>query len=179
MSADHITAADLATLGHLLPYTAVELVQGLGVDGALALLNGLPGVVINVPLTPHSTRLAAKRWAQILAVVGEATMARLVALHGGRPLDVPTCHQLRLERRNRWIRARFDALTATAPVTAPVTAPAASSDGPLNRTAALYELSIELAALGHTVSARGLEQIIDSTGPEASASRQVQRTLFD
>jgi hypothetical protein len=168
MSANHITADDLAALGHLLPYSAMELVQGLGVDGALALLNGLPGVVIKVPLSHTSSRLHAKRWAQIVAVVGENTMARLVALRGGQLLEVPTCHQLRMERRNRWIRARFDAMTGTA-----------AGDEPMTRTAAIYELGRELAAAGQVITYRGLEQVIDSNGPALAASRQAQRTLFD
>ena len=44
-----ITEADLATLAHLLPRRAADLVRVVGAADAAALLNALPGVVF-VPL---------------------------------------------------------------------------------------------------------------------------------
>lgn len=168
-----LTAADLASLGHLLPRSGVDLVRCVGLQAALALLNGLPGVVMTMPKTPDANRHAARRWGQLAQVMGSAAVPALAAQYGGGPLEVPTCHQLRLEKRNRWLRERFDVLTANA------------GAGPgLSRNAAVYELGLELAQAGLCMTHQGIENVLDNPGPAAAAARAgdartAQAALFE
>jgi hypothetical protein len=144
----HLTADDLVDLGHLLPASARELVRCLGIAAALALLNGLPGVLLLVPKTATGNRYNAQRWQQLVDLVGDAAMALLVAHYAGSALEINTCAALRTERRRRWLRAAFDTLT---------TGPAA-----LSKNQAMHELAIALASAGSPMSARGIETAIDS-----------------
>lgn len=167
-----ITADDLASLGHLLPRSGVDLVRCVGLQAALALLNGLPGAVMTCPKTATANRHAMRRWGQLVQVLGSAQAMRALAeQYGGGPLEVPTCHQLRLEKRNRWLRDRFDALTTAA--------------GPgLSRNAAVYELGLELVQAGQCMTHQGIENVLDNPGPAAAAARagdarRAQATLFD
>lgn len=172
-----ITAADLASLGHLLPRSGVDLVRCIGLQAALEILNGLPGAVMTMPKTPANNPHAARRWAQLVQVTGSAQAVReLAAQYGGGPLEVPTCHQLRLEKRNRWLRERFDALTAGNSATKP---------GPaMSRNAAVYELGLELAQAGECMTHQGIENVLDNPGPAAAAARagdarSAQAVLFE
>ena len=166
-----LTAADLASLGHLLPRSGVDLVRCVGLQAALALLNGLPGVVMTMPKTADANPHARRRWAQLVQLMGVAAVAALAAQYGGGPLEVPTCHQLRLERRNRWLRDRFDAYTA-------------STGLGLSRNGAVYELGLDLAQAGLCMTHQGIENVLDNPGPAAAAARAgdartAQAVLFE
>ena len=177
MQLDHITPADLAELGHLLPSNGADLVRCIGVPAALALLNGLPGAVMVMPKAEAPAhRCGPSRWAMLQSVVGPGAMPALAAQYGGAVLDVPVCHQLRTERRNRWLRARFDALTSPHGPHGPHDPHSPPGAGCMRSKAqAVYELGLELAARGQVMSSRGIEGVIDSAGPSAAASRDAQR----
>lgn len=152
-----LTLADLnGPLAHLLPPTALGLVRAVGVDAALALLTRYPGVQMpNVPKHPDANPHGARRWAVLAEVMGEAGMRALAASHGGAGLDVPTCHALRVARRNAHLRERFDRLTATPP----------KGDG-LSKNRAVELLGLEMAPMTY----RQVEAVVDS--PQAQAAAQ-------
>jgi hypothetical protein len=162
-----LTEADLAELAHLLPYNAQQLVQRIGAAAAVALLNRWPGVTFVMP-KGTSNAAGAARWAQLVGIVGAEATEILARWAGGDVLKIPTCDQLRTEKRNRWIRARYDAITAPA-------------GGGYSKAVAVHLLGMELAADGHVVSYRGIERVLDTPGPLAAAVRVVQRQrgLFD
>lgn len=166
-----ITEADLATLAHLLPRRAADLVRVVGAADAAALLNALPGVVFVVPKRAAvrdgsfaAHRGAARRWKTLCSVVSAGAAEAIAGYYGGNALEVPTCHQLRVEKRNRWLRERFDALTSTRQAAPGVRA--------MSRTQAVYELGLELVERwGEAMSAQGIENALDSTGPAAASRR--------
>ena len=156
-----LTLADLnGPLAPWLPAGATSLVQALGAPAALALLNGCPGALIpNVPKSPGSNAHGAVRWAALTDLVGEQAMQRLAQSHGGGVLSVPNCHALRTERRNRYLRAEFDRLTARPPVGCG-----------LSKNRAVEALVMALAPITY----RQVEQILD----KPSAAPVVQGALF-
>lgn len=156
-----LTLADLSgPLAHLLPPTAAALVRAVGVDAALALLTRYPGVQIpNVPKHPDANPHGARRWAALAEVMGEVAMQALARSHGGGGLDVPTCHALRVARRNAHLCSRFDQLTASPP----------KGEG-LSKNRAVELLGLEMAPMTY----RQVELVVDS--PQAPAA--VQPLLF-
>lgn len=103
---------DITQLCDFLPLSAQELVQSIGAEEALALISRWGGVqIINIPKTPSNNPHGARRWALLAEVIGEHGMEKLAKSHGGKHLNVPLCHDLRLVRRNRAIVAEFDVLT--------------------------------------------------------------------
>jgi len=145
-----ITADDLETLRHLLPPSAVEIVRAVGDAGATALLHRWPGVQISVPKHPDANPAGMRRWAQIAEVVGESLMPRLAAQFGGTVLEIPVCRDLLTEKRNRWLRRRFDDLVD------PHGAAMAASQ-------AVYELGLALAEAGQTMTWRQIQLVVDRT----------------
>lgn len=176
MRISDITPADLAELGHLLPRSAATLLRVAGQDAGLALLNALPGVFFQMPHTDGKRRgntHAKRRTAQLQALVGDDALAALRQHYGGGPLEVPTCLQIKVEKRNRWLRQQFDALTRSQ----------ARGGAGLSRNQAVYELSFELRkAFGEALSNSGLEAVLDRPSPTAAAPRaggaEAQLDLF-
>lgn len=167
MAASHIpppaqvTLQDLEELAHLLPPTAHALVRCAGPAGAVALLQTWPGVLFPCPKHPQANAEGARRWAQIAEVAGEAAMPGLVAEYGGSLVDVPTCKTLLVEKRNRWIRARFDDLVNP-------------HSGAMTAAAALREVAIALAQAGQPMTSRELEKIVN----RSDVAPQAQPDLF-
>jgi hypothetical protein len=162
-----LTADDLQALVHLLPRTAAELISVVGVSDALALLNTMPGVTLTVPKREAQflPAVARRRWSLVTSLISETGAQSLARHMGGLPLQIATCHQLRVEKRNRWLRAQFDELTS-------------ASGGGLSRNQAVYELGVLLAeAFGECLSAGGIERALDTPGPEAVAARVNTRQL--
>lgn len=146
-----LTAADIAEVGHLLPYTAAHLLRAIGEEAALALLNALPGVQMTVPKHAGHNPAGARRWAMLAEIAGREGMEKLAATFGGTVLEIPVCDEARKEARNRAIRAEFDRLTM--------------AEGH-SKAQAIYELG-----LAHRpITYRQLEKIIDR--PDAVAERQ-------
>jgi hypothetical protein len=153
-----ILEADLDAFAHLLPPSGVKLLVLLGKHDCLRLLNAWPGVQIVVPKGPCNNAGGARRWAQIVAIVGAPATLKLADEMGGECLEVPTLDGLRKERRNGAIRAHFDHLTAKAP----------HGQG-LSKAAAVQELCL----LHAPITWRQLEIIIDRPVPA-----QLQPFLF-
>lgn len=164
-----LAAADLHELAHLLPPTAAELVRTVGEEAAVALMHRLPGVQLQVPKHRGANAAGARRWGQLAAVIGDAATQALATSHGGQVLDIPTCLALLNEKRNRWLRARFDGLTASAR--------SAAAERPLSGRAAVYEIGVELAAAGRVMTYRQIERVLQQPEREAAA-QEVQRCLF-
>lgn len=153
----HLTRGSLQALAHLLPPSALALVDAIGPEQALALIRQLPGVQLVVPKHANANAAGARRWALLAAVVGPDGMQRLAATYGGQMLEVPTCMAARLEQRNRWMRARFDEMTAAG----------------CTKAGAVYELGLELAAAGWLVTHRQIERCVDQ--PDITAELHAER----
>ena len=168
-----IELADLVALAHQLPPTGVELVRVLGAAPALALLQRWPGVQMVVPMPLHTyTGSAAawlphatQRWDELQAVIGELAMPELVKRWGGQPLDVPICHLLLNEKRDRWIRRYFDALTA--------------EPGKLSAAKAQREISLALSEAGQPMTTREIGRTLDRWDIQPPRRNAQQADLFE
>ena len=154
-----IREEDLDAFAHLIPPTGTRLLVLLGKHDGLRLFNVWPGVQIVVPKGPCNNEGGARRWAQIVAIVGQSATLKLADEMGGQCLEVPTLDALRTERRNSAIRAQFDQLTAPAP----------RGQG-MSKAAAVLELGL----LHAPITWRQLEIIIDRPALDWS----IQNTLF-
>lgn len=136
----------LDAFAHLIPPTGNHLLGLLGKHDGLRLLNAWPGVQIVVPKGPCNNAGGARRWAQIVAIIGEAATVTLANEMGGEWLEVPTLSRLRRARRNHAIRTEFDRLTARPP----------AGEG-MSKAAAVQELGM----LNAPLSWRQIENILD------------------
>lgn len=154
--ARRLDAQALQDFAALLPPNARALRRQLGDDAALLLLlNSLPGAQLPIPKHPHANVHGARRWARYAELLGEPAMQALAAHWGGTLLDVPVCAQVLDAVRDRWLRARFDALTAPAP------------QGPaLSAYAALGELCEALAGAGQPLTFRHVQVIVNRSDDE-------------
>lgn len=159
-----VEEADIEPLGHLLPPTAAALIRCAGVKPALALLQRWPGVTVPCPKHADSNPAGARRWAQIAEVVGDEAMPAIAAHYGGSILDVPVCRVLLMEKRNRWLRARYDELTS-------------ARLAALSGSAAIYELNLALAEAGQPMTYRSIEQLLYAGNRDADPAQQLP--LFD
>lgn len=160
-----LDADDLRALAHLLPPSAVELARAVGAEAAAALMRELPGVQILVPRRADANPAGARRHAQLAAIVGADAMPALLAHYGGGALDIPLCVAAAVEKRNRWIRARFDFLTSR-------------RGGAISRRQAVYELGLELAGVRRGLTYRQIERAIEAGDAEAGACERAQAELF-
>lgn len=165
-----ITVADLQDLGHLLPPGARELQRAVGPAVTVALIRVWPGQQILVPRDPGVSARAARRWAQIEAVVGAEAMPAIQGLYGGHAMEVPVCKALLLEKRNRWIRSYFDALTTSRP-----------GEPGMTKGDAVHEIVMALAMARMGVTYRQVERAIDSSdvtgGPPVAPKPSAQMAL--
>jgi hypothetical protein len=162
-----VEQADLAPLGHLLPPAAVTLLRVLGPVPALALLRAWPGVQVPVPKHPDKRAGGVRRWAEIAEVVGDAAMPALAGHWGGSLLDIPLCTHLLAEKRNRWLRERFDELTNV-------------RGAGISGYHAIQELCLALAEAGQPLNYREVQRVLqreDALAAERDA-RAAQGALF-
>lgn len=157
MRAADLSADDLRTLGHLLPRAALDLLRVAGEADGLALLNGCPGVVVDVPKSAYG-RGSGGVWQAMTAALSPEALGAIVRHYGGTTLELPTCNQLRVERRNRWVRAQFDRLTAPA-------------QGHSRAQAVALLARQAPAELGEVLSAAGISRVLDNPGPAAAVTR--------
>lgn len=106
-----LTPDDCAAVRGLLPYTAHALIAAIGEVAMCTLINEIPGVSIVIPRHAHANPAGARRWAELVALIGEPAMIRLAEKYGGEVLSIPVCKAARDELRARAIRALFDRLT--------------------------------------------------------------------
>lgn len=144
-----LDADDLRSLAHLLPPSAAELARAIGAEAAAALMRELAGVQILVPRRADANPAGRRRHAQLEAIVGPRAMPALLANYGGNALDIPVCLAAVVEKRNRWIRARFDHLTSRA-------------GGAISRRQAVYELGLELHTVRRGLTYRQIERAIEA-----------------
>lgn len=107
------TPENFPTIIGLLPRAARDLVDALGNEAAMALLNAHAGSEIAVPKHPDKHPQGAARWAELAATIGETGMQALAEGWGGCILDIPVCNKARSELRNRAILGEFNRLTMT------------------------------------------------------------------
>jgi hypothetical protein len=157
-----ITPADLRDFAHLVPPTGLAVLRMLGPVDALKVFNSLRGAQIIIPKGPCNNPGGAKRWAQLVAIMGADAMLLLAREMGGDCLEVPSLEALRLERRNRAIRTQFDRLTAKAP----------AGEG-LSKGRAVEELGLRFA-----LTWRQLEVILDRPSAEPSPQNPLFSELF-
>lgn len=114
-----------------------------------------PGVQVPVPLGTSNPQ-GAKRWADIAAVIGADAMPTIAAHWGGSVLDVPTCKDLLVEKRNRWVRDRFDHLVS-------------AHGHALSAFQATAEICLALAQAGQPITHREVEKTINRIASPAPA----------
>lgn len=90
----------------MLPPSAIELFDALGVNDAIAVIEGIGGAAWYIP-TPHEGRLLPSQ-VNIIALVGERLWGRLQEHFAGRTLSIPMCAKLMRELRNQVISRRFE-----------------------------------------------------------------------
>jgi hypothetical protein len=166
-----VTVADLLALGHLMPPVATDMLRNLGPAATEALIRVWPGQELLVPKFPNANPAGARRWAQLEHVVGPQDMPALAAAYGGGVLRVPACKKLLDEKRARWIRQRFDEITATS----------STGEPGLSRRSAVHEIVMALTLAHRGLTYRQVERAIDATDvtgePAAPAPPPPQMTL--
>lgn len=166
--ARQVELADLApdsAHAALLPPSARTLVRVAGAGSALVLLQRCPGVQFVVPLRADANAHGRRRWQQLADVVGDAAMPAIAAHYAPGVLDVPMCTALLNAKRNAWIRARFDALTA------PHARPACSA------YAALQEINLALAQAGWPFTLREVQKVVNAPPEETGATEAAAQAL--
>lgn len=141
-----IREEDLQTFKHLVPPTAAHLLALLGTHDALALFNAWPGVQIAIPKGPCNNAGGARRWVQIVAIVGESAALKLAEDMGGQIMEVPMFHSLRKARRNQAIRTAFDSMTGRPP-----------AGGGMSKASAVHALGL----MHSPITWRQIEVILD------------------
>lgn len=160
-----LNARTLAQVAHLLPPTAHALIRRLGAEAAVTLINTWPGVQLVVPRQPDANAAGARRWARYAELIGEEAMKALAAHWGGDVADVPVCVAALNEQRNRWLIARFDALT--------------DPRGPaLSTYRAFEELTLALAEAGQELTFREVQKAVNRAPIEPAPDAQADLFTF-
>lgn len=103
--------AELSRL-ELFPRSARDLIRVAGPEGAAALITAWPGQSFPVPAVVGGGNPAgARRWGQLVEVVGEPAAARIVRWCPGSALYVPSLKEVAWSHTQDAIRADFDRLT--------------------------------------------------------------------
>jgi hypothetical protein len=157
-----VEATDLVRHADWLPPSAHTLVRVAGAAAALHLMQQFPGVQFIVPRRRDANADGAARWQTLAAVVGEGAMPAIVAHYAPGVLDVPTCRELLLHKRNQWIRQRFDALTAGAQA--------------LSAYGAAQAINLALAQAGWPMTLREVQKVVNTAPgqPAGTTWRQPQ-----
>lgn len=90
-----------------LPQTVVDLVELLGHEATMRLVDAFGGIEIEVP----SGKVEGPLTARIIEALGGGLAARFMATYGGEPLYIPRCAQAIRDERDRAIQADYDAGT--------------------------------------------------------------------
>lgn len=96
----------------LFPRSARDLISVAGLEGAALLITAWPGQVWPVPAVVGGGNPAgARRWGQLVEIVGEPAAARIVRWCPGAELFVPNLKEVLWQQAQDAIRADFDRLT--------------------------------------------------------------------
>lgn len=143
-----ITAQDVADFPEHLPAVFLELAPVLGADALLKLLNTCPGSQWRVPRPASNNKAGALQREKLAAVIGLDAARRLSEHMPSQMLNVPICKKLLNAKTNRFVKARFDALT-TGPT-------------PQSWSTAIVTICTELHTLGRARSYRQIHTILNS-----------------
>ncbi len=111
-----MTPALLAELSRLplFPRGARDLIRVAGLEGAAQLVTAWPGQQFPVPAVIGGGNPAgARRWGQLVDIVGEPVATRIVKWAPGADLYIPSLKEVAWSRTQDQIRAEFDRLTTT------------------------------------------------------------------
>ncbi|MFM2057598.1 MAG: hypothetical protein RLY71_1983 [Pseudomonadota bacterium] len=143
-----ITAQDVADFPEHLPAVFLELAPVLGTDAVLKLFNTCPGSQWRVPRPASNNKAGELQREKLAAVIGLEATRRLAEHMPCQMLNVPICKKLLNAKINRFVRARYDALTV----------------GPTSQSwaTAIVTICTELHALGRARTYRQIQTIINS-----------------
>ncbi len=85
-----------------MPPSLADIVQAIGTDATLILVQRFGGQRLWIPSTPSQ---------ELIDLLGDAAALALCELCGGNQLDLPTCRNILLEQRNLTIRLERQHLT--------------------------------------------------------------------
>lgn len=91
----------------LLPESVRGLVELLGWDAAMRLVNAYGGLMVTIPTGKRANAVAD----QLTELLGGPAAAVLMHHHSGERLTIPRCRDLLLAERNRALVAAYDAGT--------------------------------------------------------------------
>lgn len=98
----------------LFPRSARDLIRVAGMEGAAQLVTAWPGQQFPVPAVIGGGNPAgARRWGQLVEIVGEPVATRIVKWEPGADLYIPSLKEVVWSRTQDQIRAEFDRLTTT------------------------------------------------------------------
>ncbi len=97
------------------PRTARDLVRVAGLEGAAKLITAWPGLEFPVPArVGGGTPAGARRWGQLVEIVGDPIATNIVKWAPGNDLYIPSLKEVETARIHDAIRAEFDYLTTAA-----------------------------------------------------------------
>ncbi|MFH1813414.1 MAG: Mor transcription activator family protein [Pseudomonadota bacterium] len=88
-----------------LPQSVVDLIELLGYEATMRLVDAFGGLKIEVPYG----RVEGPLTARIIQTLGGGLAARFMATYGGEELYIPRCVQAIRDERDRAIQADYDA----------------------------------------------------------------------
>lgn len=94
-----------------LPQTVVDLVELLGHEATMRLVDAFGGLEIEVPSGRTIGKAEGPLTAHIIQALGGGLASRFMATYGGAPLYIPRCAQAIRDERDRAIQADYDAGT--------------------------------------------------------------------
>jgi len=146
----------------LFPRSARDLIRVAGLEGAAQIITAWPGQQFPVPAVVGGGNAAgARRWAQLVEIVGEQVAARIVKWCPGADLYVASLKEVQQSRTQDMIRAEFDRLTTT---------------GGYSAREAIFELGLK-----HGCSFAAVQNALrrpDNVLGEAAAEMPLQGALF-
>lgn len=92
-----------------LPQSVVDLVELLGYEAAMRLVEAFGGLELEVPNGTTIGKTEGPLTARIIQALGGGLAARFMATYGGEPLYIPRCVQALRDERDRAIQADYDA----------------------------------------------------------------------
>jgi hypothetical protein len=143
-----VTAQDLEEHGHLISPCGVLITHCIGAQAFASLVRFWGGVGIHVPVSLGNKTKAARFFWRMAPIIGEAAVTALWSEFQGQRLNVPTCSDLRIYKRQKWIRAKFDELTCQ---------PGAY----VSAHSAINEICILLAASAYPATNREVQSIVN------------------
>ena len=146
----------------LFPRSARDLIRVAGLEGAAQLITAWRGQTWPVPAVVGGGNPAgARRWAQLVEIVGEPVATRIVRWCPGSELFIPNLKEVTWSRTQDQIRAEFDRLTTT---------------GGYSAREAIFELGLKHGCSGAAVQ-NALKRPDNVLG-EAAAEMPLQGALF-